>query len=76
MGSIYRSPGEGYIAGGVILCTDIGAGDAWLSDATRPHAGAEEYDAAGWDLDAGVDMSSDGIADLLVGASGAASLQL
>lgn len=71
VGSIYRSPGEGYIAGGVALFTGVGAGDTWLSEAMRTYAGAQEYDAAGWDIDAGVDMNGDGVADLLVGASGA-----
>ena len=71
VGSIYRSPGETYIAGAATLFTGISEGTLFLQDATRTYAGALEYDVAGWDVDSGVDLDGDGFSDLLVGASGA-----
>ena len=70
VGSIYRSPGEAYIAGGATLFTGISSGDTFLQDAVRTYAGSAEYDVAGWDVDSGFDMNGDGFPDLLVGASG------
>ena len=46
-------------------------GDTFLQSASRTYAGSAEYDVAGWDVDADVDMNGDGFSDLLVGASGA-----
>ena len=71
VGSIYRSPGEAYIAGAAALFTGVAEGTTFLQDATRTYAGSMEYDVAGWDVDSGVDMNGDGFPDLLVGASGA-----
>ncbi|MDP6933942.1 MAG: integrin alpha [Myxococcota bacterium] len=71
MGSLYRSPGDSYIAGAALLFTGISSGDIALSDAAVTMAGAAEYDAAGWAVDGGEDIDGDGEPDLLVGASGA-----
>ncbi len=71
VGSIYRSTGDSYIAGGALLFTDLEGGDVTLSEATRTYAGALENDVSGWDLDGGADMNDDGQPDIVIGSSGA-----
>ena len=71
VGSIYRSPGDSFIAGGALLFTDLSSGDRVLSDATLSLAGSLENDVAGWAVDGGVDVDGDAVPDVLVGASGA-----